>query len=68
MARCERCGKRHIGEFVWLELNSHTGQYGTPGSVPANQSQGLFRFGRACAAAVRKAHGINHRIQRRRRK
>lgn len=48
-ATCQRCGKRHLAAFVWLELNTRTGQYAEPGTVPANDSQGLFRFGRACA-------------------
>lgn len=46
---CERCGKDHIGTWVWLELNSYTGRFYPPGTVPANESQGLFRFGPACA-------------------
>jgi hypothetical protein len=47
--RCERCGKKHLAEFVWLELNAVTGRYGEPGSVPPNESQGLFPFGATCA-------------------
>jgi hypothetical protein len=46
---CERCGKKHLSEFVWLELNTVTGRYETPGSVPPSESQGLFPFGAACA-------------------
>jgi hypothetical protein len=46
---CERCGKRHMSEWVYLELNAATGRYAEPGSVPTNDSQGLFRFGRDCA-------------------
>jgi hypothetical protein len=42
---CTRCGKRHLSVFVWLELNSRTGVYQNAGSVPANDSQGLFPFG-----------------------
>jgi hypothetical protein len=49
---CERCGKKHLGEFVFLELNQITGRYAAPGTVPAPESQGLFRFGRACARRV----------------
>ena len=46
---CERCGKRHLGEFVYLELNQRTGRYYLPGYVPEVHSQGLFPFGRTCA-------------------
>lgn len=47
---CTRCGKKHLCAFVWLELNSVTGRYAKPGTVPASESQGLFRFGKTCAA------------------
>lgn len=46
---CERCGKKHLGKFVYLELNQRTGRYYQPGEVPPAESQGLFPFGRACA-------------------
>lgn len=46
---CERCGKQHLGAFVWLELNKSTGRYHLPGTVLAVDSQGLFPFGRTCA-------------------
>jgi hypothetical protein len=46
---CARCGKRHLGAFVWLELNTVTGTYHEPGTVPPEQSQGLFPFGGQCA-------------------
>ena len=46
---CERCGKKHLGTFVWLELNNRTGHYATPGRVPEGESQGLFAFGKTCA-------------------
>lgn len=44
-----RCGKKHLGSFVWLELNNRTNQFNTIGSVPPADSQGLFPFGKACA-------------------
>lgn len=46
---CERCKKRHLSEFVWLELDSVSGKYHQPGDVPADRSQGLFPFGAQCA-------------------
>ena len=46
---CERCGKRHLSEAVWLELDSRTGRYHRPGEVPPDRSQGGFPFGRQCA-------------------
>jgi hypothetical protein len=47
---CQRCGKKHLADFVWLELNTWTGLYHTPGTLPANGlSQGLFPFGQQCA-------------------
>ena len=60
---CERCGKKHLGAFVWLELNACTGRYHKPGEVPQAESQGLFRFGPACANAVLKAAGTNQRVR-----
>lgn len=51
--RCERCGRRHVAGWVWLELNNLTGHFCEPGSVPAAESQGLFRFGRRCAGRAR---------------
>lgn len=50
--RCERCGKKHIGAFVWLELDSVSGTYHRPGVVPPERSQGLFTFGFRCARQV----------------
>jgi hypothetical protein len=48
--KCQRCGRRHVARWVWLELSQDTGQYHKPGEVPAGEtSQGLFRFGAACA-------------------
>jgi hypothetical protein len=46
---CERCRKRHLAEFVWLELDTVNGTYHEPGSVPPERSQGLFPFGAHCA-------------------
>jgi hypothetical protein len=46
---CERCGKKHLGQFVWLELDSISGKYHHPGDVPQDRSQGLFAFGTQCA-------------------
>ena len=60
--RCERCGKAHLGEFVWLELDCHTGTYYQPGDVAPDRSQGLFAFGPTCAGKVMASAGINKRI------
>lgn len=46
---CTRCGKRHLSEFIFLELNAITGHFATPGTIPPSESQGLFRFGKTCA-------------------
>ncbi len=46
---CQRCGKKHLELFVWLELNCLTGRYQAPGTVPQRESQGLFPFGATCA-------------------
>src|SRR5690606_8452208 len=47
---CTRCSEElKPGKAVWLELNSHTGEYSKPGTVPPEQSQGVFPFGAACA-------------------
>ncbi len=48
-ATCHRCGKRHVSGWVFLELNRDTGNWHQPGQVHPDQSQGLFRFGIACA-------------------
>jgi hypothetical protein len=48
--QCTRCGRKHLGEWRWLELNSVTGLYDTPGRVPIADSQGLFAFGLTCYA------------------
>ncbi len=46
---CERCGKEHLGTFIYLELNNRTNHFATPGRVPEGESQGLFPFGKTCA-------------------
>lgn len=46
---CERCGRRHVTGWVWLEFNLTTNTWHKPGEVPDDQSQGLFRFGIHCA-------------------
>jgi hypothetical protein len=56
---CERCGKHHLSTVVWLELNTVTGLYSQPGTVPAEASQGVFPFGPTCAARVLKDGGKN---------
>lgn len=47
--RCERCGRRHVADWVWLELDAASLTYHRPGTVDPARSQGLFRFGRQCA-------------------
>lgn len=52
---CERCHKPVEAEkAVWFELNNHTGEYLTPGTVPEDESQGCFAFGPDCAKVVKK--------------
>lgn len=64
--RCERCGEALAPiNRVWLELSFETGRYKAAGEVPAAESQGCFPFGKACAAAVMSAGGINQRIRER---
>ncbi len=47
---CERCGKiLKPGEAVWLELNMLHGTWHKLGSVPVDESQGCFPFGKDCA-------------------
>lgn len=60
---CQRCGKRHLGEFMWLELDSSTGIYHEPGTVAPERSQGLFPFGAQCA---RKAISENGKLPKKR--
>lgn len=52
---CERCHlKVEKEKAVWFELNTATGEYCKPGTVPEDESQGCFAFGPDCAKAVRK--------------
>jgi hypothetical protein len=52
---CERCHKPVEKEkAIWFELNTYTGSYYEPGTVPEDESQGCFAFGPDCAKAVRK--------------
>ncbi len=48
---CSRRDRRLcLGDIVWLELNNRTGKYYRDGDVSEEESQGLFPFGRTCAA------------------
>jgi len=52
---CECCeAEIKPGRAVWLELNMNTGRYSDPKKtiVPAEESQGVFPFGRTCARKV----------------
>ena len=50
---CEHCGKElHEHKTAWLELSFRTGRWYALGECPADESQGCFPFGRACAKAV----------------
>lgn len=60
---CERCGRKHLGEFVWLELDSVSGDYHEPGEVAPERSQGLFSFGKYCS--VKTLNGATIRLTRR---
>jgi hypothetical protein len=49
---CQNCGERlRPDRLLWLELNSRTNTYHTD-DVPAEDSQGAFTFGSACARSV----------------
>ncbi len=68
VVRCERCGERLApANAVALELNTYTGLYSEPGTVPEDESQGLFDFGAACARSVLKNGGLNVQIRSKRR-
>jgi hypothetical protein len=55
---CIRCGKKlDHDKSNWLELNHATSLYCEPGKVPAEESQGGFEFGAACAKAILKNGG-----------
>ncbi len=67
MDYCERCGEPlNPKTLVVLELDQDTGLYGWPGNLLGTNhtSQGGFTFGSACAKAVLKAGGHNHKIRR----
>jgi hypothetical protein len=51
---CERCGRKHVAGWTWLELNTYTGTWHRPGTLAADDSQGLFPFGVACALSALK--------------
>ena len=54
---CTRCGERLDPEkMVWLELDQRSGTYHDSGEIPADQNQGGFTFGSACAKRQRKEH------------
>ena len=49
---CQNCGQRlNPNRMWWLEMNSRTATYHAD-NVPAEDSQGAFPFGIACAKAV----------------
>lgn len=52
--RCTRCGKKHLSEMVYLELDTHTQLFDDPDvhTLPVGRSQGLFPFGKKCARIV----------------
>jgi len=51
---CTCCGRPlNPARMTWLELNFQTGLYSAE-PVPADQSQGTFEFGSACAKRVLK--------------
>lgn len=53
---CERCGAQlYQDNTIWLELNCRTGTDHPVGTVPEDESQGVFPFGRGCAAILRKS-------------
>ena len=48
---CQRCGERlNPARIVWLDLNNQTLRYSRT-EWPAEESQGAFPFGAACARA-----------------
>lgn len=50
--RCQRCDEElHPDRIVWLELNSHTGEWTKEAKewTDGPESQGWFPFGVACA-------------------
>lgn len=55
--QCERCGKKHLRAYVWLELDTITNTFHAPGDVQPDRSQGLFAFGVACARRTLEQQG-----------
>ncbi len=52
---CECCGRElNPATTVSLELNRTTNLYAKPGTVPEDESQGVFVFGAACARKMLK--------------
>lgn len=51
-----QCCERELkpGTEVMLELDQRVSEYHDFGGVPADRSQGLFPFGKSCAAAKRR--------------
>lgn len=49
---CTNCDRPIGAGVVWLELNTRTLGWHTPGSVPEDESQGCFPFGPDCARAA----------------
>lgn len=57
---CERCGEKlNERKAVWLDLNWRTHQYSRD-PWPAEDSQGGFAFGAACARAKLKEQAESH--------
>jgi hypothetical protein len=50
--RCTCCDRPLKGKVAWLELDQRTDTFHDRGDVPAEQSQGWFPFGVACAASI----------------
>lgn len=46
---CERCKRKHVSGWVYLELDTIDNTWHQPGDVPPERSQGLFPFGASCA-------------------
>jgi hypothetical protein len=52
---CEFCGRKlNPKEVVELELDRRTNTYRLPGEIPLAYSQGIFSFGKDCAAKMLK--------------
>ena len=47
---CERCERElKPKQVVWLELRMGTDEWGLPGWLEPEDSQGVFSFGKSCA-------------------